>query len=408
VRPSNSTNDGSAVFCGATTLGTALLSACVLIASTGCGSDPITIESSSPRTDPAVSRALASEVAAPGARSDPIPSRSSSGLSGPASGRDVVDTAAPLAAEPWEFAGQPGRVHVSEHFRIHSTLQENSLDRALSTFSERALTHYRSALVDLPAPKEPLQTYIFGSRNQWERYTRERLGGNAGPYLAMGKGGYTTQSDAVLYDIGRLDTLTILAHEGWHQYTQKTFKHTLPVWLEEGIACWMEAVRPGRGETSTSPFLPWRNFERFGELRNGTRSDTLIPLEALLDSTPEQFLRQGKDRLLLYYAQTWALVHFLNEGEDGRYREALQQLVSDAAAGRLAGRMSNSQTFPNPRARGLHLHSRVGKWVLLEYFNPRFAEFKSQYERFLREVTAGSASQRVWRGESPLPPRSES
>lgn len=383
----------------------------------GCGSDAVTVESlSMPRPGSVSSLShpsggatgtaappVTAPVTAPGARSGPI-----------ASDPEVTPTAerapapraeAPGSAiiEPWNFAETQGRLHRTDHFLIHSTLTDGSLERTLSLFSERALERYRSELGALPPPERPLQTYIFGSRPQWERFTRDRLGANAGPYLAMGKGGFTTEGHAILYDIGRFDTLTILAHEGWHQYTQTTFKHPLPLWLEEGIACWMEAVRPGRGEGSSSPFLPWRNYERFGELRNGVRADMLIPLEALLDQSPEQFLRQGKDRLLLYYAQVWALVHFLNEGEDGRYAEALRQLVSDAAEGRLAGRMANSQAFPNPRARSMHLHSRVGKWVLLEYFNPRFAEFKSQYERFLREVTSPNASRRVWQGRSPLP-----
>lgn len=382
-----------------------LAGAVVFMALAGCGSEPMTTTAISPerpgQTPIANDGATDARVTAPGVRSGPADM--GNGTATPAAGA-VRPVPAPSTVEAWTFGSAEGRVHRSENFIIHSTLSDGALDRALPAFSERALEKYRTALGELPAPPKAVQTFIFGARSQWERYTRERLGSNAGPYLAMGKGGFTTEGDAVLYDIGRLDTLTILAHEGWHQYTQRTFKHPLPLWLEEGIACWMEAVRPGRGESSTSPFLPWRNYERFGELRSGARADMLIPLESLLDSSPEQFLKQGKDRLLLYYAQVWALVHFLHEGEGGRYAEPLRQLIQDAAEGRLAGRMANSQAYPNPRARSMHLHSRLGKWVVLEYFNPRFAEFKSQYERFLRDVTAPSASQRVWRGESPLPP----
>jgi len=380
----------------------------------GCGSDRVIVEPISPPSTTPTAPLQPPSSPAPGLRSDPESSRAIAGTGGGAARgsheivrREEADggaAASSEAVESWQFGADPGRLHVSENFRIHSTLSDGSLDRALTTFSERALAQYRSAIVALPAPPAPLETFIFGNRAQWERFTRDRLGRSAGPYLSMGKGGFTTEGDAILYDIGRLDTLTILAHEGWHQYTQRTFRHPLPLWLEEGVACWMEAVRPGRGDSSKSPFLPWRNYERFGELRNGARADMFIPLEALLDSTPEQFLRQGKDRLLLYYAQVWALVHFLNEGEGGRYADALRQLLSDAAEGRLAGRMANSQAFPNPRARTMHLQSRVGKWVVLEYFNPRFAEFKDEYERFLRQITAPGVSQAVWRGESPVSP----
>lgn len=371
---------------------TAILAAC---------SHPVIVEprSAPPRSD-----------TAPGVRSDGAPrtAPASTTAAAPESAPGPKPAAAaspastlPTGAEPWSYDGNPGRVYSTANARIHSTLPDGSLDRALPSFVERAISHYRSALVELPPPREPLETFIFGTRHQWERHTRERLGGSAGPYLAMGKGGFTTEGDAILYDIGPLDTLTIVAHEGWHQYTQRTFKQPLPLWLEEGVACWMEAVRPGRGQSATSPFMPWRNHERFRELRNGARRGELIPLEALLDSSPEQFLRQGKDRMLLYYAQVWALVHFLREGEGGRYAESLSRLLTDASEGRVQARMMNSIVFPNPKARSMHLQSRVGKWVLLEYFNPRFAEFKEQYERFLKQVTQPSAAERVWQGESP-------
>jgi len=366
-------------------------------------SHPVTIE---PRSPTRSSTATPASSPAPGLRSDGA-GRGPSGAESerPASPSNSEGAAAaptvPAGAEPWSYDGADGRVYVTASARIHSTLAVGSLDRALPSFVERAVSHYRTALCELPAPRDPLETYIFGTRSQWERHTRERLGSSAGPYLAMGKGGFTTEGDAILYDIGPLDTLTIIAHEGWHQYTQRTFKQPLPLWLEEGVACWMEAVRPGRGQSASSPFMPWRNHERFSELRNGARRGDLIPLEALLDSSPEQFLRQGKDRMLLYYAQVWALVHFLREGENGRYAEALRTLLLDASEGTLHARMQNSQIFPNSKARSMHLQSRVGKWVLLEYFNPRFSEFKDQYEKFLKQVTQPSAAQRVWQGESP-------
>jgi len=344
--------------------------------------------------------------ASPAARSDTPSGASSAGASVAPSrepeSRDSGPAASAPAAAPWNYGEFAGRVYATPNARIHSTLPEGPLDRALPSFVERAIGHYRTAIVELPEVREPMDTYIFGTRGQWEQHTRERLGRSAGPYLAMGKGGFTTEGDAILYDIGPLDTLTIIAHEGWHQYTQRTFKNPLPLWMEEGIACWMEAVRPGRGQSATSPFMPWRNHERFSELRNGLRRGDTIPLEALLDSTPEQFLRQGKDRMLLYYAQVWALIHFLREGENGRYEPALKALLLDAANGTLVPRMTNSQAFPNPTARSMHIHSRVGKWVVLEYFNPRFAEFKQQYEDFLKEVSRPNAAPRVWQGESPL------
>ena len=50
----------------------------------------------------------------------------------------------------------------------------------------------------------------------------------ASSFEGLGRGGFTTNGIAVLYDIDGYgwhhDTLALGAHEGWHQYVQTTFK----------------------------------------------------------------------------------------------------------------------------------------------------------------------------------------
>src|SRR5690606_28941593 len=151
---------------------------------------------------------------------------------------------------------------------------------------------------------------------------------------------------SVLYYIDRYsfpyDTLAIAAHEGWHQYTQQTFKHQLPVWLEEGIATYMEGFR--RNDDGVLVFTPAANRERQETLRRAVRRGHLIPLNDLLTRTPQSFLGSSKETLLVYYAQVWALTNFLAEGENGRYRAALAEVLTDAAEGRLVGRLAASTT----------------------------------------------------------------
>ncbi|MFO0894472.1 MAG: DUF1570 domain-containing protein [Phycisphaerales bacterium] len=346
--------------------------------------------------------------AAPPAGSQPAAPSDAAPTGGAAPGANPAAPAAGAREQPgireseWTLENSTGTILEGPHIRMHSTLRDAAFARSLATFAEFAFDNYHTALAPLPVPVRTLESYVFGTRSQWEAFANERLGKDAATYTAIGKGGFTTDATAILYDIGRPDTYTILAHEGWHQYSQSVLKHQMPVWMEEGVACWMEGLRLNRdGKGAT--FLPWRNMERFGELRNAAQRDRLISLEKLLDSTPEAFLREGKDRMLLYYAQVWALVHFLNEGEGGRYREGMRQLLADAAAGRLAGRMAASRVFPNPKVRSMQLGGRIGKWVLMEYANPSFAELKRQYDAFVEQVVAPGSGQRIWRGESPLP-----
>jgi len=296
----------------------------------------------------------------------------------------------PSIAE-WEFGGAEGTLVRLPELSMHLLVRDRRLAETLPRFAWYAGLHYRTALGALPEPRRPIDTYIFGKRTQWERYTRDVLGDSAELYLGMGRGGYTIDGRAVLYDIGPVDTLFIVAHEGWHQYTQSTFLEQLPPWMEEGLATFMEGHRM-LSDRNTIEFLPWRNLERFSELRSVVREGGMISLGRLVSGTPQSFLGDGRDSLLSYYAQVWALMHFLNEGEGGIYRAAFRQLIDDAANGRMADRM------------GLARRSRLmpGRLVLSQYFKVDERELDRQYQDFVKLVVASGAGDAIWLGENPI------
>lgn len=308
-----------------------------------------------------------------------------------------------VTIEPWTWNSTEGPIEgaalCSSHYRLFVTLRQGSLKTSLPSFMETALGHYTTALGSLPEPPRRLESFIFGRRDQWASYTKARLADDASTYLALGRGGYTLDGESVLYDLGRWDTLTLAAHEGWHQYSQATFRHQLPIWLEEGVATYMEGHRWARGDELPT-FSPWRNFERFTELRQSALADELIPLDELIEGAPQRFLRRdGRSKLLTYYAQVWALTHFLAEGEDGRYRRALEEVLQDAAAGHLAGKIASSPHLPPGRSR--LMTSRSGRALILSYFNPDFAAFKKGYDEFVQTITQRGSGDLIWRGESP-------
>jgi len=293
--------------------------------------------------------------------------------------------------EPWVFGGAQGSIVRLPGLSIHVVVRDRWLADTLPRFAWQAMQHYRSALGALPEPRRSIDTFIFGKRSQWEQYTREALRDSAELYLGMGRGGYTIEGRAVLYDIGPVDTLFIVAHEGWHQYTQTTFVEQLPPWMEEGLATFMEGHRM-RNERMTIEFLPWRNLERFSELRSVVREGRMVSLGQLVSGTPQSFLGDGRDSLLSYYAQVWALMHFLNEGEGGLYRAAFQQLINDAATGRMTDRM------------GLARRSRLmpGRLVLSQYFKVDERELDRQYQAFVKQIVASGAGDAIWAGENPI------
>lgn len=312
----------------------------------------------------------------------------------------------PIRVTPWVHGARTGQEIVTENFEIRTTVRNGDLRRFLPEFTESALAHYTSALGVLPAPSAPLETYLFGTRDEWAAFTIDRLGSDADTYLGLGRGGYTSKAMAILYDIGPNDTLTILAHEGWHQYSQAVFRDELPVWLEEGISTYMEGYRV---TMSGAPlFEPWRNFERFGQLRDSLRRGETIPLEQLLDGTPQKFLAESRERLLAYYAQVWVLTHFLAEGAEGRYRSGLERMLQDAASGSIGIRLSAAVTTADDRRAVRRALDRGGvrslpsAIIARAYFSAETTALAREYEAFMRAVCERGAGDRIWRGVSPV------
>ena len=290
-----------------------------------------------------------------------------------------------VTREPWQFGEHSGCLICTRNHRIYTTIENESILERLPLFYERALAHYTTSITRLPKPSAPLETYLFQTRTQWQNKTEQMLPDQARMFSNLGRGGFTTRGTAVLYYIDRRgrtrDTFAIAAHEGWHQYTQKTFRHQLPIWLEEGVATYMEGYRTD--PEGFTEFIPTENNERRYALRDAVRNRRLIPLDDLLTRTPQSFLNNSKDSLLTYYSQVWALTRFLVEGEDGRYRQALASVLTDAAEGRLVSRMMTSTVTAGARRMGSGIPNRVGPAVVQEYFNRDIAEFEQQYLAFI-------------------------
>jgi len=408
-----------------TLVGTGIVTASLLVFPVGCGSDfgRVGGRTSVPPAPSVSGSGLGADVDPIGAVGSDVRatprlvtpdsgssiSRSAPGAS-PTTRAAASDSASEAATPgsvrlPWEFGASPGQIVVTEHYLLHTTMTNERMLTQLAMLMEEAITHYTSALGTLPWPEERMRSFIFERRSEWADHTRERLGAAAGPYLGLGRGGYTTESESVLFNIGREDTFTIAVHEGWHQYTQLVFREQLPVWLEEGIATFMEGNR-FRRNAERPVFLPWRNFERYGELRDAARTGRLIPFDELIEGSPQRFLSQGRSSLLTYYAQVWAVVHFLNEGEGGIYRPALLQIIDDAAHGRMVRRLTDSEVLPRGVARRLVGQGRHGRLLIEEYVMREhqidLATLTLQYESFVRELVSSGSASRIWRGQSPI------
>lgn len=315
----------------------------------------------------------------------------------------AITEAVPLVVEreTWTFANNPGEVLRTPSYAIFTTVTRPGVNERLPAFMEAALAHYTSALTPLPPPPSPLETYILGTRQQWTQLTQSVMGADAALYLRIDRGGFAERGRAILFDIGPRDTFIIAAHEGWHQYTQRTFRTPLPVWLEEGIATYMEGFRWSRGGSTSAEFLPWLNIERFDQLRAAQRSGSLLSLPELLRTSPQELMARDESAVLTYYAQVWALTHFLVEGEDGRHREGLTKAIQDAASGRL--RETLERELGSRAARSYTLRRR-GAELLPLYFRQTPEQMDAAYQQFIRTAVRPGAKQLIVFGRTPMQP----
>jgi hypothetical protein len=326
---------------------------------------------------------------------DAVPTRQAEPATNPSAdiGRFVADR------QSWTFKGSKGWAYFTPNAVIRTTSDDRKILERLPPFVELAILHYQSDITRLPRPAETIETYFLDSRLQWETLTRSLMGDRAGIYLSIERGGYSANQIGVFYDIGPKDSFVICAHEGWHQYSHSTFKDPMPVWLDEGVACMMEGFKWDEQFPDHPRFLPWANTERFDQLRDAYNADALMPIHALLTLRPQDLIgaSTGKPTALTYYAQVWALIQFLSEGENGRYATALEQILHDAAGGEFKTKLSTSALRDfNKR--------RTGPETLLGYLpdGTTLSKLDRQYQRFIAQIVRVGARNRIVMGQSPI------
>lgn len=332
---------------------------------------------------------------------------------------------------PWRFEQTAGTVVRTDQFVIYTTEKTPLIADRLPGLLEAAHRHQRTAIANLPPAKRAMETYVLNDRQQWASLTQQMLGERSRPLMNITRGGFTTQGTSLLFDIGAFDTLAIAAHESWHQYTQTTFVDPLPLWAEEGVATYMEGHR---WDGPTASFLPWANVARFDRLVEASRDGDLLPLEDVLMNSPNAMIglpdgqqpgrggarsdrrdnrRTGAEPAIVWYSQVWALMHFLSEGEGGKYRPMLEQMLNDAAAGRLASRVrasvAGNGTDGAPRQDGSRgpgmLATQDPIMVFRAYFGADVGKISREYQAYVAAMVRAARQGRsggVPMGRSPM------
>ena len=243
----------------------------------------------------------------------------------------LQDIPAIESADQWHNKYGPGLRLTTAHYQIFTTLLEPMMLRRSPGFMESVYRAYNSQLPEQIETPTRLTIYLFADRRQWGDFTRDFTGDQAETFLKIKAGAYYHNGVCVAYDIGPARTLSILAHEGWHQFSDKHFKFRPPSWLDEGVAMLFET---NGAESGVFQPAPERNAYRLSALSRTLENDEMIPLRDLIASNPGDVLATDQAEVVMaFYSQSYALVRFLREADSGRRLAAYHRLLADGLRG---------------------------------------------------------------------------
>ncbi|MBU0641009.1 MAG: DUF1570 domain-containing protein [Planctomycetes bacterium] len=290
----------------------------------------------------------------------------------------------PYELEPWSYDGNAGRHLTTAHYDIRTTLRDEYLLSTFPELMEGAFEYYQQLVPASREPQEKMPVYLFATRNQWVDFTRRFTGPRARRFLQIRYGGYSERGVTVIQYAAHQTTFPIMAHEGFHQYLHHYVGDSVPAWLNEGLAVVCEGVR-WRG-MQIEGFDPWANPLRRNVLAEALLQERLIPLGELLRTHAGEIVGRGPRAIGTYYAQVWALVLYLREGNAGEFAGSFARLLGQLGGG-----------GADRRARAAHI------WSEQEEFNPGEALFRGSitedletfeqgYVAFMRQKVLGEHS----------------
>ncbi|MBN1342914.1 MAG: hypothetical protein JXQ73_09560 [Phycisphaerae bacterium] len=303
-----------------------------------------------------------------------------------------------VETRPWKFGRTEGKLFVTPHYDIHTTLKDETMLQILPTFLETAHQLYTNLLPRHETSDERSSLFVFQDRNQWDRFTRQFAPTRAETYLRIRSGGYAEPRGTVIYHLRRRNyTLAVIAHECLHMYVYRNFPpRTVPPWLNEGLACYCEGYE---WHDLTPVFTPGENRFRMNAVRRALARGTLLKLKEMLATDAGKMLLFSPDLVETYYAQAWSLVAFMIHG--GKYDKAFMRMRQELGTDRMRQAMSGYiAAYPNSHGQPMS----PGEALFRAYITDDLERFSAEYGVWLKKLS--QPEQNPWRlfTRTPNPP----
>jgi hypothetical protein len=291
------------------------------------------------------------------------------------------------AVRVWNNEYGPGLKLTTSHYEIFTTLLEPTLLGRISGFIESAYKAYNLQWPEPIETRNKFTIYLFADRRQWEDFTNNFAGEQAEIFCRIKAGAYCHNGACVAYDIGSERTFSVLAHEGWHQFSDRHFKFRLPSWLDEGVAMLFETQM---AEDGTFSFDPAKNAYRLDALKKTMAKGKMLPLRDLISTTPGDVLATDQTEAVMgFYSQSYALIRFLREADGGKRLNDYYRLLTDGLRGDwplddMSKKMAVDRNIP----RSILWNQHVSLVLFHEYIGDDYESVEKEYLAFCRQIVA--------------------
>ena len=229
-----------------------------------------------------------------------------------------------FSANIFIFAGDGFVIVRSKNFQFVGEASEEKIRQEafrLEQFREAVRRAFPG--LNLDAPAAPPTVLLFKDSESFAPFKPVRENGltdqnisgffqssDEASYIALPVSGETEKSSGTIF------------HEYFHFLIKNTFQTSaLPVWLNEGLAEYYQTFRMKNDRKAS-----------FGEAQKGhlrlLREYRLIPLDTLAAVDYSSLSQMSASEKNLFYAQSWALVHFLMQKNGGSINTTIKKYLA--------------------------------------------------------------------------------
>lgn len=208
-------------------------------------------------------------------------------------------------------ASAPMQVYPSKYYTIHTDLDTDDVKEAVIRMTRMAEEYHARTQGFSGDIRERLPFFLF--KNPIEYYQAGGLPGTAGVFMRSGDG--SSKLMAIAGDQTNGTTWHVVQHEGFHQFAHAVIRGELPPWVNEGIAEYFgESLFTGDGFV-TGVIPP----SRLRRVQEEIKANRLKSIKDMMLTSHEQW---NSEMQIENYDEAWAMVHFLAQGENGKYQDA--------------------------------------------------------------------------------------